>query len=130
MYYIFKLKVLLFHQLKLETRFNSKQIVTALICRIRFSPISGDNRVIYSSNGGSRVQYCVEKCICCSFWPPPNIFMGRWLSVIGLGGFGPALVFVLVCSLYIWQNLSWFSVILHVKEGSSLYYELRSVRSR
>ena len=59
MYYIFKLKVLLLYQPKLETRFNSKQVVTALICRIRFSPISGDNRVIYSSNRGSRVQYCV-----------------------------------------------------------------------
>ena len=70
------------------------------------------------------MQYCVEECICCSFWPPPNIFLGRWLSVIGLGGFGPALVFVLGCSLHIWQNLSWFSVILHVTEGSSLYYEL------
>ena len=46
--------------------------------------------------------------------------------MIGLGGFGPALVFVLGCSLHIWQNLSWFSVILHVTEGSSLYYELDS----
>ena len=52
------------------------------------------------------------------------MFIGRWLSVIGLGGFGPALVFVLVCSLYIWQNFSSFSVILHVKEVSSLWYKL------
>ena len=55
MYYVFKLKVLSFHQLKLETRFNSKLVVTALICRIRFSPISGYTRVIYSSNSVSRV---------------------------------------------------------------------------
>ena len=40
------------------------------------------------------MRLCAERCDDNDFWPPPDDFLGRWLSVIGLEGFGPALAFV------------------------------------
>ena len=40
------------------------------------------------------MRLCAERCDDNDFWPPPDDFLGRRLSVIGLEGFGPALAFV------------------------------------